>query len=113
MRRMMMCMVASVVLVAEAAPYSKMAVDVSSLPVDKAFFRRVVLSRVWSRTPSSDVANTLTVRLSFDASIPGETAVVKVSNGVAEIRGGRFRFFVNEFIQFFRIEKYFGKLEPQ
>ena len=76
---------------AEAAVYSKMDIDVASLPKERAFFRNVVLSRLWNRTPPSDAAASLTVRFVEDSSLPGETATVKVANGLAEIRGGRFR----------------------
>ena len=85
--------------VAGAATYSQMDVDVSALPKERTFLREVVLSRVWARTPPtslSDVAlakadQTLTVRFVIDPSFSGENASVKVSNGTAEIRGGRFR----------------------
>ena len=76
---------------AEAAVYSKMDIDVSSLPKERAFFRNVVLSRLWNRTPPSDAADTLTVRFVEDSSLLGEPATVKIADGVAEIRGGRFR----------------------
>ena len=91
MKRIMIGLAAFAALVAEAATYSRMEVDVSSLPKERAFFREVVLSRVWNRTPPSDAVGTLTVRFVTDASLAGENAAVKVAGGVAEIRGGRFR----------------------
>ena len=91
MKRMAICLAAFAALAAEAATYSRMEVDVSPLPADRAFFRRVLLSRVWSRTPASSAGRTLTVRLSLDDSLSGENAAVRVADGVAEVRGGRFR----------------------
>ena len=91
MKRIVICLAAFVVLVTEAATYSKVEVDVSTLPKERAFFREVVLSRVWNRTPPSDAEGTLTVRFREEASLVGEKAVVKVKDGVAEICGGRFR----------------------
>ena len=83
MKRIVICLAAFVALIAEAATYSRMEVEVSSLPKERAFFREVVLSRVWNRTPPSDAAGTLTVRFVTDASFAGENAAVKVAGGVA------------------------------
>ena len=74
-----------------AADYSQMEVDVSSLPKEKAFLRDLVLSRVRARTLPSSAAATLDVRFALDASLSGEEARVAVSDGKAEVRGGRFR----------------------
>ena len=82
---------AGTTLCSEASVYSRMEIDVSSLPNERAFFRNVVLSRLWDRTPPSDAAAILTVRFAEDASLSGEIATVKVADSVAEIRGGRFR----------------------
>ena len=71
--------------------YSRMSVDVSGLPAEKAFLRDLVLSRVAMRTPPSNAADVLTVKFAIDTSIAGENAVVSVRDGRAEIRGGRFR----------------------
>ena len=50
----------------------------------------MMLSRVWARTlPSPGAA--LKVRFALDGSLPGEEAVVAVTNGAAVVRGGRFR----------------------
>ena len=74
-----------------AATYSRIAVDAATLPEGRAFFRETLLERVWDRTPPSDAAGTLTVRFATDPSLEGETAVVNIKDGVAEIRGSRFR----------------------
>ena len=87
----MAAMVVGMVLHVEAAEYSNMEIDISSLPKERAFIREVVLSRLWNRTPPSDAANTLAVRFVNDRSLSGENAVVKVGGGTAEIHGGRFR----------------------
>ena len=71
--------------------YSRMSVDVSGLPAEKAFLRDLVLSRVAVRTPPSNAADVLTVKFAIDTSIVGENAVVSVRGDCAEIRGGRFR----------------------
>ena len=76
---------------AHAAEYSQMVVDVSALPKEKAFLRDLVLSRVRARTLPSSAGNTLNVRFSIDATLTGENALVSVSGGKAEVRGGRFR----------------------
>ncbi|MBR3220728.1 MAG: DUF11 domain-containing protein [Kiritimatiellae bacterium] len=91
MKKLFLCLATIAALVVESATYSKMSVDVSALPKERAFFREVMLTRVWNRTPPSDAEGTLTVRLAIDPSFAGENAVVKVADGVAEIRGGRFR----------------------
>ena len=91
MKKLILCLAAVAALVAESATYSKMAVDISALPKEKAFFRAVMLTRVWNRTPPSDGAGTLTVRLVADPSLAGENAKITVKGGVAEIRGARFR----------------------
>lgn len=78
-------------LAAYGVEYSLIDVDVSSLPKERQFLRGVVLSRVWNRTLPSDDSRGLKVTFAMDASIGGEDAAVKVTNGVAEIRGGRFR----------------------
>ena len=75
---------------ADAATYSNISVDVSNLPKERQCMRGIILSRVWARTPPSPGA-TLGIRFEMDASIPGEKAVVAVTNGVATVRGGRFR----------------------
>ncbi|MBR2837813.1 MAG: hypothetical protein IKE55_03435 [Kiritimatiellae bacterium] len=85
-----LCAVASCSL-AEAADYSRIAVNVSALPKEGQFLRGIVLSRVWNRTLPSDAARTLTVTFAVDGSLTGENAVVKVADGRAEVRGGRFR----------------------
>ena len=90
---------------AEAAEYSRMNIDVSALPKECQFISGVVLSRVWNRMLPSDSARALSVRFVLDQNmasgmdnghagrmtLPDEKAIVKVSNGVAEVRGGRFR----------------------
>ena len=91
MKKLFLCLAAVAALVAESATYSKMSVDVSALPKERAFFREVMLTRVWNRTPPSDAEGTLTVRLVIDPSFAGENAVVKVKDGIAEIHGGWFR----------------------
>ena len=83
--------VAATCLAAEATDYSKIVVDVSALPKERQFIRGVVLSRVWNRTLPSDAARTLTVTFVVDGSLSGENAAVKVADGKAEVRGGRFR----------------------
>ena len=75
---------------ADAVTYSNISVDVSNLPKERQCIRGIILSRVWARTPPS-AGDTLGVRFAMDASIPGEKAVVDVTNGVATVRGGRFR----------------------
>ena len=73
-----------------AAEYSDMSVDVSNLPKERQVLRNMMLSRVWARTlPSPGAA--LNVCFALDASLPGEEAVVAVTNGAAVVRGGRFR----------------------
>ena len=83
--------VGALCLAARGVEYSWIDVDVSSLPKERQFLRGVVLSRVWNRTLPSDDSRKLKVTFAMDASIRGEDAIVKVANGVAEIRGGRFR----------------------
>ncbi len=74
----------------QAATYSDMSVDVSNLPKERQVLRSMMLARVWARTLPSPGA-TLKVRFALDASLPGEEAVVAVTNGMAVVRGGRFR----------------------
>ena len=84
------CMVIAAVGAAQAATYSDMSVDVSALPKEKRFVRDLLLSRVRARTPPSP-GTPLKVRFVLDGSLSGENAVVTVTNGVASVRGGRFR----------------------
>ena len=77
--------------VAQAADYSQMVVDVSSLPKERQFIRDVILSRVWARTPPTADGAALTVTFVMDPAFAGETATVKVAGGKVEICGGRFR----------------------
>ena len=74
-----------------AAEYSRIDADVSALPADKSFLAGLVQSRVYDRTPPSDVSGVFRIRFSIDASLRGERAVVRVGNGEAEIIGSRFR----------------------
>ena len=83
-------MATAVFAAADGATYSDVSVDVSALPKERRFIREMVLSRIWARTPPSAGA-TLKVRFGMDASLPGEKAVVAVTNGVATVTGGRFR----------------------
>ena len=73
------------------AEYSRIEVDVSSLPADKQFIARILRSRVYDRTPPSDVAKVFRVRLKYDPSLTGEISNVTVRDGAAEVCGGRFR----------------------
>ena len=75
----------------QAATYSAMTVDVSALPKERRFIRGLVLSRVWARTPPETNGVALNVSFVLDSALAGEAAVVKVADGQAEIRGGRFR----------------------
>ena len=84
------CMVMVAVGAARAATYSDLSVDVSALPKEKRFVRDLLLSRVRARTPPSPGAP-LGIRFVLDGSLSGENAVVTVTNGVATVRGGRFR----------------------
>ena len=61
-----------------AAEYSRIDVDVSSLPVDKSFLSEILRSRVYERTPPSDAADVFHVKLDIDRSLSGEHAVVRV-----------------------------------
>ena len=89
--KLCVAVVLSAAAAAQGATYSRIDVDLSALPAEKSFFRNVILSRVWARTPPTDAAATLKLRLIPDGSLDGEKATVKVSGGVAEVRGGRFR----------------------
>ena len=84
------CLAMAALSATHAATYSDMSVDVSNLPKERQVLRSMMLSRVWARTLPSPGA-TLKVRLALDASLPGEEAVVTVTNGAAVVRGGRFR----------------------
>lgn len=74
-----------------AAGYSRVDVDVSGLPSEKAFLARLVGTRVHERTPPSPGGEVFRVSFAVDPALPGETAVVHVADGRAEVRGGRFR----------------------
>lgn len=73
-----------------AATYSEISVDVSNLPKERQVLRNMMLSRVWARTLPSP-GDALKVRFALDGSLSGEEAVVAVTNGMAIVRGGRFR----------------------
>jgi len=73
------------------AGYSRIDVDVSSLPVDKSFLSELVKSRVYERTPPSDIAGVFRVKFGIDRALSGERAVVLVGDGCADVRGARFR----------------------
>ena len=73
------------------AAYSKIKVDVSSLPEDKRFISRIVETRVNERTIPSDVADTFIVRFQYDNTLNGETSRIRILHGCAEISASRFR----------------------
>ena len=73
------------------AGYSRIDVDVSSLPVDKSFLSELVRSRVYERTPPSDAAGVFRVKFGIDRTFSGEHAVVRVGDGCADVCGARFR----------------------
>ena len=80
---------------ASQGEFSRVAVDASALPSEKRFVTDMLTSRIEARTPGSDVAKPLAVRLLPDDAVRGENAVVTVKDGVATIRAGRFRGFVH------------------
>ena len=74
-----------------AADYSRMTVDVSALPPEKAFLGDIVLRRAQDRTVFSEKAGTLAVAFRLDASLKGDDAAVTVRDGRAVVRAGRVR----------------------
>ena len=74
-----------------AADYSRMTVDLSALPPEKAFLGDIVLRRAQDRTVFSEKAGTLAVAFRLDASLKGDDAAVTVRDGRAVVRAGRVR----------------------
>ena len=73
------------------AGYSRLDVDVSKLPAENAFLSALVSSRIYERTPPSLGGGVFRVAFAIDPALSNETAVVRVGDGCAEVRGGRFR----------------------
>lgn len=73
------------------AKYSRLGVDVSKLPGEKGVLARLVSSRIYERTPPSLGGGVFRVAFAIDPALSNETAVVRVGDGCAEVRGGRFR----------------------
>lgn len=75
-----------------AAAYTAVHVNVSELPKDKAFVGDILADRIAAVRESCRCdGRTLEVNYALEPSLGGETAVVTVRNGKAEIRGARFR----------------------
>ena len=74
-----------------AADYSRMTVDLSALPQEKAILGDIVLRRAQDRTRFSEKARTLAVAFRLDGSLKGDDAEVAVRDGQAVVRAGRFR----------------------
>ena len=78
-----------------AADFSRIAVDAGSLPAERRFIVRMIEDRVYGRVPASDAFGTFAVKLSLDASLAPDTAVVRVKGAGAEVRAPRFRTLVS------------------
>ncbi len=76
---------------AAAAEYSRLDVDVSEIPAENAFLAELVSSRIYERTPPSPSGGIFRIVFAIDPTLSNETAAVRVRDGCAEVRGGRFR----------------------
>lgn len=75
----------------QPASFSRLQVDTSALPQDKAFLGEIVLTRAKERTAFSEKGWSLDVSFALDAALTGETCRVSVCGNRASVRAGRVR----------------------
>ena len=75
---------------AEADEYGRIEPDVSALPAARQFIGRLVEERVRERVPEPVAEGAFRVSFALDPNMAEDTATVRVSGGVAQVRAPRF-----------------------